>query len=570
VRHRAFLLVAGAFVASAFVVPTLAPVSVSDDALYSRSVETLLRDGELEVLPLSAAFQVFQTAWGGLFGMIFGDSLGVFRVSTVALVLLGGWAAYGLCRELGVSTSRSALGACLYLFNPLSYVMSFTFMSDAPLAALVVISAYCYARGLAAGGEDGGWVVAGSVACAAALLVRQPGGLVAVAVAGFLVASRRVGPDRAGAAILARVLAVPLAALAVYLGWAYLLHGLPDDTAQSFVAGELSKSTSSALWIRRILFAEAVYPGFFVLPVGLAAVGSVVALARRTRVLGWLAVAAWAAVVIQGLTMGRTGVMPYLSSFVTRSGLGPAADLRGGRPPLFAVEAWGVLTVLCVAAVFVVLLTVCRRFSVPDSPERDRAILVIWVLALQALAVFATSIALRNDPAASRDRYLLPLLPLVVCLALWAVSRVRLVIPLAWLGAAAFAAFSVAGTHDMLALQAAAWDLGYRARADGVALERLDVGAGWAAYHRYQRGPVPGGAAAGPPGGLDGPSPLSKYDVPAWWTGFYQSGPVPDYVVATDELLGHTTLEREEYSSWLSTKPTYVYLVRRDESGGPP
>ena len=81
--HWAILLVLGLFGASAFIVPTLAPVAVSDDFLYARSVYTLLSDGKLVILPATAATLVFQVGWGAVFAGIFGPSFGVIGVSTV-------------------------------------------------------------------------------------------------------------------------------------------------------------------------------------------------------------------------------------------------------------------------------------------------------------------------------------------------------------------------------------------------------------------------------------------------------------------------------------------------------
>ena len=62
-RHRWLLVVVGVYGASAFLVPTLAPVSISDDPLYARSVEILMRDGRLEVLPLVVTSLVGQVLW---------------------------------------------------------------------------------------------------------------------------------------------------------------------------------------------------------------------------------------------------------------------------------------------------------------------------------------------------------------------------------------------------------------------------------------------------------------------------------------------------------------------------
>src|SRR4051812_25067237 len=81
-RNRWLLVVVGAFGFSAFLVPTLAPVSISDDPLYARSVEILMRDGRLEVLPLVVTSMIGQVLWTAPFAWLFGDSLGVMRVAT--------------------------------------------------------------------------------------------------------------------------------------------------------------------------------------------------------------------------------------------------------------------------------------------------------------------------------------------------------------------------------------------------------------------------------------------------------------------------------------------------------
>jgi hypothetical protein len=108
-QHWPILAVVAAFAGTAFVIPTLSPTAVSDDFLYARSVEILLDDGELRMLPAAAVTGVFQTVWGVLFGAVFGESLGVLRAATVTFALFGGVAMYALCRELGVTRGRSAL-----------------------------------------------------------------------------------------------------------------------------------------------------------------------------------------------------------------------------------------------------------------------------------------------------------------------------------------------------------------------------------------------------------------------------------------------------------------------------
>src|SRR5579862_3856512 len=89
-------LVLVAYAATAFVVPTMANVAVTDDWVYYRTVETLVVQHELHIHAMSSAALVFQAAWGGLFAWVFGLNFGVLRISTLVIVGISGLAVYGL------------------------------------------------------------------------------------------------------------------------------------------------------------------------------------------------------------------------------------------------------------------------------------------------------------------------------------------------------------------------------------------------------------------------------------------------------------------------------------------
>jgi len=74
-RFWPILFVLALFAATAFIVPTLAPVATTDDWGYSRSVEILYFEGRLTVFPVVAATAVFQIGWGALFALMFGMTL---------------------------------------------------------------------------------------------------------------------------------------------------------------------------------------------------------------------------------------------------------------------------------------------------------------------------------------------------------------------------------------------------------------------------------------------------------------------------------------------------------------
>lgn len=558
--HWAFLTVLAGFALSVLLIPTMAPVAISDDGMYSRSVEILLREGRFEVLPLSAVTQLFHTGWAALFGLVFGDDLGVFRLSTVVLTALGGWACYGLCRELGVDRVRSALGAAAYLFNPLGYVLSFTYLTDAPLTALAAIAAFGFAKAHRGDHIDWRWMAFGITAGVAALLVRQHGAIILVAMACHLVASRRV--ELTGRRLRPLLIVAPVVALGAYLAWINLLGG-GGNAARTYTSRQITSLPTSGNLIRRLTFVQFVYPGLFVLPIAVGALRALPALARRVRGARWAVVAVWAAVLLAGFVVFGDGAMPYLQSFFTVSGLGPAGDLRGGRVAFYGRSVGVVLTAVCVLAVLVVLLGALRSRSRPRRLEDERAHLVVWLLAGQALGVMATSVNTQSEPGFSRDRYLLPLLPLAVALALWALREVRLMMPLAWAAVLAFAAYSIVGTHDSLARQEATWALADQGLADGIPILQLDAGAGWASYRLYGRSLAQGQP---PPGdAVYEPIRLSASDVAGWWIPFYAPEVNSRYIVTNEPLDLHRVRRRREWSSWMSPRRSYVYLVERDD-----
>src|SRR5215212_11347494 len=144
---------------------------------WMRANWALLAQARLTIFPVVAATAVFQIVWGALFGFIFGPTLGIFRLSTVVITALGGLALYGLCRDLGVARGPGALGVATFLFNPLVFVLAFTFMTDAHFMALLVIATWLYAKALGPELErvDGRLLVAGSGVAALAFLTRQQG-----------------------------------------------------------------------------------------------------------------------------------------------------------------------------------------------------------------------------------------------------------------------------------------------------------------------------------------------------------------------------------------------------------
>ncbi len=572
-RNRWLLVIVGVFAASAFLVPTLAPVAVSDDPLHSRSVEILYRQGRLEVLPLVVTSLVGQVLWTAPFTWLFGDSLGVMRVSTVVMVGLSAFPMYGLLRELHVRRSRCALGTALYLFNPLTYSLAFTYMTDSYLAAGVVAGAYCFVRGMNRDGPDSRWIAIGSLVTGLTFAVRQQAVFGIIAVLAYLLVIRALPFSRVGFMRVVRVVA-PFATVAIlYMLWYHVIAGTPPDSAQVDVSEQwLSAGPNEAfVLVRRLTFFEIMYCALFLIPLLAAVVPGLRSLVRGVTTAGKVAIGIWVVIIGLGLVWFGNGSarMPYLSQFVGPSGLGPPNDVHGGRAPLLSPGGQDWLTALCVAAAIVLAIVLFARLGARAEAPVERGVgLVVALFIGQAVAVVVSSFPLR-DTAISRDRYLLALIPLAIALVLWCVREVRLVAPVAWAGVVLFAAISIGGVHDFLSFQSTVWKTAAAAHDSGVRYRDLDGGAAWDAYHLYEysyKNDVR----------LDLPKNLSKrqlrklkdiklseHDSDPWWIGYYAPATNGRYVVSAEPLLSYRVIGKKTWHSWFRQDDQTVYLLEK-------
>jgi hypothetical protein len=267
--------------------------------------------------------------------------------------------------------------------------------------------------------------------------------------------------------------------------------------------------------------------------------------------------------------------MPYVPHFFTTAGLG-ANDLLVSRAPLLGASARSILTAVCGLCAAALSIALCSQLGAGARRRSDAATLVAAIALCQMLGVLMPSFSFRSGisaglPAPSLDRYLLPLLPFMICLLLSALSDVQLSLPVGWTIVAALAAFSVAATRDSLVFNVATWDLARQANALGIANERLDAGATWDGYHLYEysmRNRIPIQTPAYPYS--TGASDVLHVDTPPWWIHAWAQATDSSYVVTGEALPGFAVVTELEYSRWLQRKPGRLYLLRRPGVVGPP
>jgi len=525
--------------------PTLAPVSISDDWTYIRSVEYLVNRWEIHILPVAAATEITQLFWGGAFGLVFGVTPGVLRVSTILIVLLSAIALRDMFRDLHVSNQRAALGTALYLFNPIMFAISYSFMSDPHFVAWMTIAAWLYLKAEMQDRSDLLWWA--SVLATIACLERPHGAFIPIGVATWHLLSGRLRIDRQPIRSLAAIGLIP--AVTMLLLYTVFNNGLPSQ--QGLFLSEMKSAGPTETWLlmKRLAVIEIAYTGFFVLPLIIGAMvgvwralGNLPTYAIRTVI---AAVAITAAGMAWFWNQGR--LMPYIPHFFGRGGPG-SGDLQHSRPPLFQPSVFELLTIACGVAAICALVMFLRSVAAPHRFGRSGIGLLTCLLGWQAAGVLPQSFLFRNW-IISLDRYLLPMLPFIVLIAVWAVDDRELLPLLAWPAVAAVALFSIAGTRDILVFQSDVWQIARQLNAAGVPSTRLDAGYAWDAYHlwefSYQNHLEPRS--------VNGP----------WWVMSYAQATDSTYVIAGAPIEGYMVISAHEYSSWLHKSHMYLFVMRR-------
>ena len=194
---------------------------IDDDWSYIKAAETYHHTGKMQFTPWTAMSLVFQVWWGTCFTKLFGYSIEMLRVSTLAISLLGLIFFCLLLRELKHSWHTSLWVVLLMLFNPFSFPLNFTFFTDHFFISLLLISTYFYYKAFKH--NKNSYLLAASLVASCAILVRQNGILIPLSVFVYLLISERSFKSIVRKSLL--ILVVPLSTFIIFTYWFNVIHG---------------------------------------------------------------------------------------------------------------------------------------------------------------------------------------------------------------------------------------------------------------------------------------------------------------------------------------------------------
>lgn len=496
---------------------------LNDDWIYAAGVASWLAEGEVTYYAPVAPNLILQVLWGGVCCLLGGGfSFVALRVSTLLLAGVGLVAFYQFIKVVTGEQRLAFAAGLILLTNPIYYNLSFSFMTDVPFTALVLVGLWQYALYF----RDGRTVyrVLGAVAAIAAFGIRQPG-LMLWFSAEAVILLRSFGAGRTRVVFLLQLLGMAGVFLLLEYGikarWVgpgqYLLP------SQATILSDIGYGLGQ--WVKRYGMAV-FYIGLFGLPFIPYTVATTIE--RRWYRRTWF-------LLLVGLNVGLLAVLAYLGRVfpygghtIYNFGLGTPLlpDFHYWRLRQFPQVPVAIVMVLGLVVQqhsFLLLRLLGARLWALVSSRRliaMDAVVLLFAIPYTGIVFFWGFF----------DRYVLLLFLLVGYLIgrvyprLLALGRAQSVILLVLLG------YAVAGTRDYLA-----WN-------ETVRREKL----AWLAQTNNERASLTAGYAQ------DGWDSQGHFDRSAA-TYYFTWGPVA----------GFTTLDTIAYSRWLPGQGR-IYLVQKN------
>jgi hypothetical protein len=571
---RTSLVILAVYLGVALLVDPRGEFPLNDDWCYTRSAFRLGTGAGMHLDEWAAPSLVGQAMYGALLVRLAGTSFTTLRISTLALSCATAAMLWFLLTRLGVRRELAWIATLAWIFNPVQFCLSFTFMTEVPFLFFVVLGSLLYSRHIVSRSRTA--LCAAAVSFGYAFLIRQTAALfIGPAFCASLLGLRAESTNRRlqHASIVAGITGAIAGSYYLWLGHR---GGLTPATQRKFDLLEHLTAEQILGNSLGILF----YLSFMLFPVLAGCLPDLrrfgAQFGRRARI-AWLA--PWALAAVFGVawfyleysdpeylpSRAFHSRMPLLLNILYDSGLGPVTldPTYYGAPatPVYP-NAWRLVTLLTAASVVPLGALICvalgrlRRLRA-EEPARMQ-FLVFAMLSVSAVAVFEIIFSHLQEGGLF-DRHLLtaavPATFLFAALgsgtAAQPVGRnpVMRQIPriAAALSLAAMGWFSVTATHDYLAWNRIRWELGSSLLAEGVDPLTASCGFEFNAWHNYDTFRARGNVGK----------------VYYWW---YDSR---DYLIAMSPVEDYRVQQQKSFHSWLHNRDVALYLLRIQNRGRP-
>lgn len=517
---------------------------LGDDWAYASTLQDFVRTGTFNPSDWTTATLFGQILLTGPVCLATSCGPEVLRWTTLAAALMLTLGVFVMIGMASRSRALATLAAAVVAFNPISFALAFSFMTDIYFAALAVLSAIFFLRALERG--DATALILATALALLATLTRQFGIAVTLgfAAASLLQATR--GDAKASRALIAIMpLAICAAGLVLYRHWLEVGGRLPAeyDAKSELIAETLSSPVAAAKRLAHNISTILLYAGLAALPLLIATRPidrSALRTAAWTRWTPW-AVAAGLALLAAADLIALNRLMPSGGNTLVRQGLGPMLLPGSVAPPELPDAFWLAVTALGLWGAFLLVLRVagllCELGVALQRRERPPYTSACVFALATAVACLAPTLLFPFF-----DRYLLAPLPFIALLLALSSTlapsgswRVRGAVILT----ASMAVFTVMAQHDLMAWNRARWAALADLERSGVTAAQIDGGFEYNGLRAYRADYV------------------AKPGRSWWWVDDNQ------FMVTFGAVRGYTQRAAYPYETWAPPARRSILVVER-------
>jgi hypothetical protein len=536
---------------------------LNDDWSYSRTAIFFGSGKGLNVDAWSAPSLIGQAIYGGLLTKFSSKSFLTLRLSTLVLSGFTAILLWGTVRRLNVRKTIASLFLVAWIFNPLQFSLSFTYMTEIPFIFFIALALYLRVRHV----ENG--KIGVLAMCAASLgyayLIRQTALFFILGLlCSLLLDTTRDIKTRARQSIIAAVISGIF--IAAYYAWTIASGGATAAVSKKF-------ELLDYLTARQIIgngYGMLFYLGCMLAP---TCVFIIPALRRRMpdfrKSLQIGIPAAFCVFIAIGMwwfhwqythlqylpSTSYHARMPYLLNVIYDSGLGPITldpEYFGPSPTPTYPRVWIVVTLIsAIGAVLMLSLCIFSLLRIKKLKFAVSHFQLIVFLGMSFLGAASFEIIFSHlQEGGLFDRHILALFfPFSLLLGLFAHECIKeqskkppkIGVALAGIAVAIMLCFSTAATRDYLQWSSIRWNLGQELLRQGVNPLGIAGGFefnGWMNYDTF----VARGNIAG---------------VHHWWHD------TRDYLISMSPQEGYEILQDKSYFSWVHRKKVTLYSQKR-------
>jgi hypothetical protein len=553
------------WVLTACIVNPLGEFPLNDDWVYLQALTKLYHENVLFFSDWISSTLVAQLAWALVFCKIFGYKIIVVRISTFVTTLLLGIALHNLTRRITSNPPLSLLVAAVFIFSPVMYVQSFTFMTESSFNLMMVLCTYaCYRYVM---DRELRWLSAASLLTAMAVLIKQPALIVAFSL--VIVSALNARVNRKALIHCLAFMAVPVLVYYFYMQWLNGMYGNPQHVnGVNSALLERLKFGFGRAFLPQVLnaFVVIMYIGFYCIPL-VPLIYSIIRdgmsdfIAGRTNApAGWLAVKKRRKrmVVVFIFTVALLSVagalhykFPCIENVIYNTGLGPIllhdtfilkVNLSGFQTPLFFPFLFALagfaMGLTCVSILVLKFWMTLRKSIRKTATSTEIFYQFLFTAALLYIFLLVNVYMF--------DRYVLVFVPMGLMMLFLVFPSQLVSMPrrvYAWCFALLmpFIIYDVTATHDYMAWNRAKWKaLDVMTGIHRVSPLEMDGGYEFNGIHNYDVGYV------------------SEPGKSWWWVADDK------YVTGMGPLAGYHVFHKEPYYSWTRLEEKNVFILERN------